>query len=51
VAFASHDKHCYIYDVKKGYVLHKDLNKSSSAVLHIDWGCTPSNKHIIHVND
>jgi len=50
VAFGSHDKHCYIYDVKKGYTLHKDLNKSSSAVLHIDWG-TGSNKHAIHISD
>lgn len=50
VAFGCHDKHCYIYDVKKGYTLHKDLNKSSSAVLHIDWG-TGQNKHVIHISD
>lgn len=53
VAFGSHNKHCYIYNAKTGGYskAHKDLNKSSSAVLHIDWGTAASNKHIIHVND
>lgn len=50
VAFACHDKHCYIYDVKANYKMHKDLNKSSSAVLHVDWG-TEQNKYVIHISD